>query len=419
LHRLPIIAGPGLTLLEEWKSVASSMGTQAEFVFTDFPRLDQQQVKELLKSFLFVQNEPLERASKWLVGRPRWVTEFIADAVASNKPIKLYIEEFVKRMTQVVDMDPQPRTILGGFKRVREKPGVSELAGKEEFNPYEALLRDAYLISMGSSPSPRKSPLLLEFGLGYCDPMSHQMISLHLEPMVLETARLLILKNGTFGHEFLRLVSEDPSAFGKRFEIVAATCLLDSFMSQNLELHPLLQNVELPGDFTGLWSVRDPMELCGRIASTISTAEAFYDVHLEPILYPDNNAGPDTVLTLFKPDGRVLKIFVQDKVVKSLKLESAKLTVDPAKFHHYNRGEATERVIKGVKQKHVAYLKQLTGPVIRVVVSALKDFKEPNVQWIPNGSGSNDLLLLIDSTNAVPVFGLELWNFIRECRSRE
>ncbi|KAH9252248.1 hypothetical protein BASA81_009850 [Batrachochytrium salamandrivorans] len=423
LDRLPIIAGTGLTLSEEWDSVVSQMGNwQRDFIFTDFPLLTYDQVLELLQSFLV--QDGLEHAAQWLVGRPRWAAEFITNRVTSNKDIGAY----VKWVTTTIEDSPQPRTLLGAFQRVRDKPQESVLAGATIENPYQAALQDAFLLSMGAEPIPHRSPLLLEFGLAFPIATSEDNLTIKFEPLVLETARLLVDKGPTVRHELLRSVSENPSAFGTRFKYVSATALLKSFTSQPLEGHPLLQGIQLPVKFKGHWGSTDATALYGKLAASAKKMEEFYLEHREPILFPDQNAGPDTVLTLKKPSFEgVLTIFIQNKVMKNVQLKDALLTVDPLKLHHMFRGELPQAASHGVEatsgetpwpgvdREREQYLKKLTGPVIRVVVSMLKDFNEEHVRWIPNHHGFQDLLILIDSTNGELVYG-EDFKSIRELR---
>ncbi|KAH9251165.1 hypothetical protein BASA81_011064 [Batrachochytrium salamandrivorans] len=387
LGRLPVFAGTGLTLLEEWKSVVSTMGVQQDFIFTDFPLLDCGQVLALLEQFLGApSNADMEHVANWLIGRPRWVAEFISEASALNKPIGSFLDEYLHRMTRKDDTSAQPRTLLGAFNRVLQKPGQSELAGQKTKNPHESFLQDAFLLSMGATPTPRESPLLLEFGLGFPVAAFERETIVKLEPLVLETARLVIENEKDFGFEFLRSVSADSAALGNRFEFIAATALLQSFTLQALENHLLLQKAKLPDEFKGHWGSKEAVYLYGKLAASATTMKDFY---LEPILFPDLSAGPDTVLTLRKPSSNdVLTIFIQDKVAKDVRLKDALLTVDPSKLHHIRRGakaqvdsrgivtKAGETACPGVDSEREQYLKNLTGPVIRVVVSALHVFSK-------------------------------------------
>ncbi|KAH9247100.1 hypothetical protein BASA81_015293 [Batrachochytrium salamandrivorans] len=109
LDRLPIIAGTGLTLLEEWESVVSQTGTLQDFTFTDLPLLTYGQVLELLQRFLI--QDGLEHAAQWLVGRPRWAAEFITRRITLNEDIG----DYVKWVTTTSDDSPQPRTLAWCF----------------------------------------------------------------------------------------------------------------------------------------------------------------------------------------------------------------------------------------------------------------------------------------------------------------
>lgn len=426
---LPIIAGTGLTLIDEWKSISSAMGVEADYIFTDFPMLDYEQVFDMLQRFLVADVPILEHAAKWLVGRPRWVMEFISKAIEDNKPVGPYLQRYVSRLTTTGSPDLPARTPLAGLERLGKKSVQVSVMGEEELetNPHGSFLRNAFLLSMGVPSKPVKSRLLLEFGLGFPDPEDVTKSMVQLEPLILETARLVINKTPKFGIEFLQAVWEDPSAVGNRFEFVSATRLFKSFTSQALEQHPLLLGATLPDEFKGEWQGADPMYLYGKVARSTSQQKQFYEPYPESIFFPDIFAGPDTILTLIKPgSSAVLTVFIQYKVKTAP--EQAKLTVDPAKLHHDLRGKVAqldssgkvvtkgETARPGVSKEHKQYLSELTGPVIRVVVSALKGLKGNHVELVRNHCGSNDVQLLIDPSNGPVVYGQEMWEEIRRIR---
>ena len=425
VKRLPILAGTDMTLLEEWTSIITTMGVKPDFIFTDFPLLDFDEVKAMLKQFLVVRNELDNLAANWLIGRPRWVAQFITEAIEGNKFMTEHIYDFVRSMTRDDDdsRQPQPRTIFASFQRLARKQLKAEIAGQTISNPYDAALQDAFLLSMGFPILPRESPLLLELGVGFTVAGAPQKTILNLEPVVLETCRLLVQNDLKFRMEFLRSVSEDKANLGKRFEIIAAEGLLNNLTSLSLETHPILKDVELPAVFRGNWEMKlDHDHLYGKVARKASGSSEFYKTQNESILFPDDYAGPDAILMLRKraengqPSGPQLTILMQDKVRVNFDFDKALLSVNPFKLHHTKRGKIDEAVVAGVAEAHESYLSNLRDPVIRVIVSVLKPFEGDHVQLIPNGRGSHDLLLILDTTNGHLVYGHELWDYVRRCR---
>ncbi|KAH6572370.1 hypothetical protein BASA62_003419 [Batrachochytrium salamandrivorans] len=424
LGRLPVIAGSGLTLLEEWKSVLSTMGVEQDFIFTDFPLLAREQVLDLLRAFLTVPDDKYaEHVATWLVGRPRWVAEFISRVLVRNARMEPCFDEYLTWLTRggSGENGEEPRTLLGAFNRLALKlnavPSLDLDVGVA--SPYQDALLDAYLLSMDAPIKPRTSYALLEFGLGFPAKGDALKVELRYEPLVLETARWLTEDNAKLQKEVLRRVSDDAASLGKRFEYVSAKALLKSFTSCTMEEHPWSKGNPLPEAFKGQWHAKSAENLYGKHARVTKAERDFYLLHHKSIHFPDNFAGPDTILTLTKPDSDVvLTVFIQDKVTQVLKLKDALLTVDPAKLHHNHRGGPEEIVRPGVKSEQEKYLKSLTGPVIRVVVSVLGKIasSQKRFRLVPNCHGTKDVLLLVDYQNAESVYGKELWDYIRTLR---
>ncbi|KAH9251698.1 hypothetical protein BASA81_010368 [Batrachochytrium salamandrivorans] len=399
------------------------MGVEQDFIFTDFPLLAREQVLDLLRAFLTVPDDKYaEHVATWLVGRPRWVAEFISRVLVRNARMEPCFDEYLTWLTRggSGENGEEPRTLLGAFNRLALKQATVPNLGVDEKvpNPYHDALMDAYLISMGVPITPRRSRLLLEFGLGFPAKRDALEVELRYEPLVLETARLLAEDDKELEERFLQHASDDAASLGKRFEYVSAKALLKSFTSCTMEKHPWLKGNPLPEAFEGQWHTKSAENLYGKHAKVMKQQTDFYSSHDVSILFPDNFAGPDTILTLTKPDSpTVLTIFIQDKVTQKLALNGAMLTVDPAKLHHNHRGGPKESVRPGVKFQQEKYLKSLTGPVIRVVVSVLGeiDSSQNRFQLVPNNRGAQDVLLLIDSQNAEPVYGTK-WKYIQRLR---
>jgi hypothetical protein len=129
----------------------------------------------------------------------------------------------------------------------------------------------------------------------------------------LESARVYIRSIPDFKQEFLRSFFRDKSLFGTSVELVIADFLLKSFTSCSLEYHPLLQATKLPESFNGLWTQPDFTLLYGQIATCVSTSVDFYKYAIQPILFPDQKAGPDIIIKLKNPKNILLTIFVQVK----------------------------------------------------------------------------------------------------------
>ena len=344
----PIICGTGLSLATEFKPITSAMATSdmARFVFHDFPPLDKTEVRALMVRLLACENDPhLDEACEWLVGRPRWTTNFIERALEENRTVSQLLPEYVQQMT-----DPEERIFRGPaffIKQVALKPGELTVRGTRVTNPYESLLMDAYWVSLGLPDRLARSPALIEIGIGYAQPVPKREedepgvdARVKAEALVLEAARRFRALLPQAGAESLLDVQDSDAELGKRFEYVAAERVLASLLKGPLEANPLLGGIEaaLPAAFQGEWEM--PAWRCGKWA--LAGAEAFPDDVLKAVdpraavlrvWFPDNHAGPDVWALVRSADGtRVMLILIQVKLAAKVGVADALLTVDPAKL---------------------------------------------------------------------------------------
>jgi len=460
LGRAPMIAGTGLTLMEEWKSVISSQGTTIDFLYTDFPLLRETQVREMLTTFLLVQGQHLTEAVGWLTGRPRFVVQFISDVFEKQSSIDDTLKAYVKRVTTQVSNSKvgTPRTIAESFARLDNGLRVIHVMDKRIVNPYSHALIDTFWISCGLNVPPAESPALLELGIGYAVPKFVEPFVdtlIEPEPLVLETARLLREKaHDEFDSDLLLQVRENESALGKRFEYVGFIRLCQYLCSTPLEensllsgLSPVVLPLALAGNsllsghspslplasaFRGRWE--QPVSKFGRIAVRTGGKE-LYD-WLESALnghdvpgafFPSDQAGPDA-LGILHQSNRVLLLVVQFKLVNSFsdpEIEQAMLRMDPSKFNHSLRGalpgpgKGNERVIKKYQKRQETLMNtmdELNVSVVRILVSGMTEMAERKAEWVSRGNHS-DLVLFVDSSCADQVFGKRFMEEVKKVKA--
>jgi hypothetical protein len=228
-----VIAGTGLSLLDEQKSIGSAQGVRERInVYTTFPPLIMDGVKEFLSEILHDSNKmELVMAAAWLMGRPRWSTLFITNLLLLNKTIGEHLFEFVNEMTKVFTEEKHlvPRSPSDSIAVLAE--GKHYLDRKKEItNPLNKLLRNTFLISIGYPPQPVEYTEYLALGLGSVKEapksaaLDFKLIGQILpESLVLEAARKYIApRKKELGTDSLTSVQHDSAALGKNWEFVVA-----------------------------------------------------------------------------------------------------------------------------------------------------------------------------------------------------
>jgi hypothetical protein len=435
LHTETILAGTGWTLLQVENDVLTGIAkTERPNYFIDFELLKLDKIQDMVKTFLVYkgenkhENDTLNRATEHLVGRPRFVADFITRAITNDFSLEQavldYLGYMLKLSPEYADDDsfqaiinngrlaPGPKTIADSFKTLKFKPATLFKGKREQKNPFYCALIDAYLLACGESSSPNRSPALLELGIGYCDKRDPKHSHLEFEPFVLMMAMTEIKSSQEeFENHFVGSVFDSKSHIGTRFELLAGWKLA-TFFAANME--SFLGDVIVPVGFKQKWEIR--LTGYGRIAKKASNKNDLIQ-HLEDgidIIYPDNNAGPDLIIRFYEDDALVITFLIQCKVRDEVDTKKALLTIDPDKFYFRKRGSNEESPIKNmvrIRKKIIGEVRK--GLVVRVLISALAKIEEERTRMMENG----DLLIVIDSTKIDSVMGETLMNKIRSCRA--
>jgi hypothetical protein len=140
--RPPLVAGTGITLMKEYKTFASRFATilsgDKEYSFVDFPIFMKKTISDLLTMFLGLEGETLEMGTGWLIGRPRFIFEFLEICInstqtlkedeTSNKFTKERLNAFIEYMTKSESLaaDEEPKTPGQSAQRVRDTPEIDD-----------------------------------------------------------------------------------------------------------------------------------------------------------------------------------------------------------------------------------------------------------------------------------------------------
>ena len=84
----PILSGTGLELLKLENDPISNFGRMPDNSFTDFNLLSEQEIETIIGTFLCHYNSNIDSVVNVLIGRPRFVCEFISRAIESNQNVK-------------------------------------------------------------------------------------------------------------------------------------------------------------------------------------------------------------------------------------------------------------------------------------------------------------------------------------------
>jgi hypothetical protein len=100
LNREAILAGTGLSLLQIENDVLTGLAKPEgkPIYFVDFELLDKYKTKKMIQTFLIYKGaeDYLEEASAMLVGRPRFVADFITRSIRSGDPLKTGIDRYLQ-----------------------------------------------------------------------------------------------------------------------------------------------------------------------------------------------------------------------------------------------------------------------------------------------------------------------------------
>jgi len=428
LNRDPIVSGTGLSLVREWKPLASRMAAvdPMENVFTEFGCLSVEQTEKVLKELLYIKGQKrLREAAEWLAGRPRFVATFIENVVAKNTTIDAYLDVYKAQMTeQLPDESDNPRTPFEALRRLGELPGQTLAMGKAELSPYAWMLTDLYGLSVGRKPHRADNALLIELGLAYAQirPQGLPLAEARPEALLLEAARRhrATLDREKFLLDFIRAAQDSDSAMGERFEYLVSELLVDALFGRegnaalDFEAHGVFNGVPLPAALQGKWE--RPPWLFGHLA--IDGDEDFYPwltAVLDPretkrlrVRFPSTACGPDIVIVPRSQDkSRTMLILVQCKFEKAASdTKGALYTVDPSMLHTELRGEDKQHVIPEHAANHAALMQRLANVcVVRVLVHGAAKVQAKTQQLVHKRGAGRDLQLIIDGNITESVFG--------------
>jgi hypothetical protein len=260
-------------------------------------------------------------------------------------------------------------------------------------------------------------------------------VEIRHEPLILEAAQKAREKVPQFFHKFL-FSSATPTARGGTFEYIAAFTFMRYLNQTKLEENPLLTNFILPEGFKGKWipfpsifGIFAPPPRPRLVGDLFKPEdELFYEwfqncmiggeSQYPGMLFPSNQAGPDTCMTFYSEDDKKKILFVlkQTKFSQRVNFLDSVATIDPELFFNNNRvltpkqirenvnkSEAektkTHFIGKEYEKKTNTLIKELAMrniPVIRVLFSGA-----PTGDVMMSGMGSGHVASLVPLASLV------------------
>jgi hypothetical protein len=180
----PIIAGTGLTLLEEFESVESVYMVQDNYIYITFPSFEEITVRWYIDTFLVcADQDKMEEAVKWLKGRPRATFEFVVEALKGNgTKLNDLLNSFVQYMTcvpssritnpltpgQAIDrLWRAKKPELGLPMKNTKTDQTSTKATITETQTMYHFLKYTFLLSCGRETNTLTGKKILKYGLGF------------------------------------------------------------------------------------------------------------------------------------------------------------------------------------------------------------------------------------------------------------
>ena len=491
-----IMAGTGLSMLQAMETAASGIATSSVFgiegVFSELPFFTEANVRAFLTRLLQLPTGKgsLDAMCAWLCGRPRFTIRFAEDALIADRDVlpEALLFNFIDMMTTKKD---DSKTIAGVLTKMRhdarlanadlEMPDLSQRRKlPESALPGGPVSSDEDEIEEGGIVTgvfesfkmaawdevngvrgrvPRLDSLaLVEAGLARMPSKADQQQSysdqvIHLEPLVRETARLMLFRDTKYLKKDMLRTSSNAASLGFVFERSIPLLVIPSIFKsppERFESNPIVAGAKLPKEFHGCW--QPYLSHYGRIAEPgcnlldwLKGACAIDGDDMRGLpagLYPEKEAGPDFVCLVehvtaeaasrtgwvASTPRKLALVLVQAKLAKSVQASTAALTVNPKLLYHKKRRTAQAR-LNGVSAAEFGeFLENLrTMLVVRVVVSAAEDVANPQTplaEIVKHGrtrsAYEEDLLIMVRGEARVrTLFGAKFARFLKDLKVDE